>query len=118
MSPFFVALRVVIRCIRVKTLKYGPEFPASFGCIEDAKAFCRPFFNWYNQDHHHVGLGLMTPNQVHYGQSDAVYTARQDTLRRAFIENPRRFVKGKPMPPAKPTAVWINPPKPKPEIQA
>ena len=101
-----------------KTLKYRPEFPARFGCIEDARAFCRTFFNWYNQDHHHLGLGLMTPDQVHDGQADAIYAARQDTLRRAFRENPSRFVKGYPMPPAKPTAVWINPPKPKSNIQA
>src|SRR4051812_10703475 len=48
-----------------KTLKYQPEFPERFGCVEDAKDFCRRFFEWYNQHHHHAGLGLMTPNQVH-----------------------------------------------------
>ncbi len=93
-----------------KTLKYQPEFPKNFGCIEDAKAFCRRFFTWYNQDHHHVGLGLMTPDQVHYGQADAVYAARQDTLDKAFRENPERFVRKPPTPPAKPVAAWINPP--------
>ena len=101
-----------------KTLKYRPEFPASFGCIEDAQTFCRAFFDWYNRDHHHAGIGLMTPDQVHHGQTDAVYAARQETLRRAFNNNPERFVKGNPMPPAKPTAVWINPPPAKPPIQA
>ena len=93
-----------------KTLKYQPEFPKRFGCIEDAKAFCRRFFDWYNQDHHHAGLGLMTPNQVHYGQADAIYAARQDTLDQAFRANPERFVRKAPQPPAKPTAAWINPP--------
>jgi hypothetical protein len=53
-------------------------------CIEDAKTFCRSFFDWYNQDHHHAGIGLMTPNQVHYGQADEVYAARQKILERAF----------------------------------
>ena len=43
-----------------KTLKYQPRFPKRFGCIEDARSFCRPFFDWYNQDHHHAGIGLMT----------------------------------------------------------
>jgi len=52
-----------------KTLKYQPQFPQRFGCIEDAKTFCRSFFDWYNQDHHHAGIGLMTPDQVHYGQA-------------------------------------------------
>ena len=60
----------------------------------------------------------MTPNQVHFGQADEVYAQRQETLKIAFDANPNRFVNGKPTPPQKPTAVWINPPKSKPEIQA
>ena len=101
-----------------KTLKYRPQFPACCGCIEDARTFCRAFFDWYNQDHHHAGIGLMTPDQVHHGQTDTVYAARQETLRRAFSETPERFVKGNPTPPTKPTAVWINPPTNKPDSQA
>jgi putative transposase len=66
--------------------------------------------NWYNQDHHHSGIGLMTPDQVHYGQIEAVHLARQITLDQAFLENPSRFVNKPPVPPAKPTARWINPP--------
>jgi putative transposase len=93
-----------------KTLKYQPQFPQRFGCIEDAKMFCRNFFDWYNQDHHHAGIGLMTPDQVHYGQADEIYAARQKTLDRAFQFNPERFVKKPPKPPLKPTAAWINPP--------
>jgi putative transposase len=94
-----------------KTLKYQPEFPERFGCIEDAKDFCRRFFAWYNQDHHHAGIGLMTPDQVHYGQADDIHAARQRTLDHAFSTNPERFVKRPPQPPAKPVAVWINPPQ-------
>ncbi len=94
-----------------KTLKYQPAFPRRFGCIEDAKAFCRAFFAWYNQAHHHASLGLMTPDQVHPGRADAVNAARQATLDRAFAKHPERFVKQSPMPPHKPTAAWINPPR-------
>jgi hypothetical protein len=94
-----------------KNLKYQPQFPERFGCIEDARGFSRNYFGWYNEDHHHVGIGLMTPNQVHYGQVDAVYAARQGTLDRACREHPERFVNKTPTPPAKPTATWINPPK-------
>jgi putative transposase len=94
-----------------KTCKYQPQFPDRFGSIQDAKAFCRRFFEWYNVDHHHHGIGLMTPNQVHYGQADQVYARRLDTLQIAFAANPNRFVNSKPTPPPKPTAVWINPPK-------
>jgi putative transposase len=93
-----------------KTLKYQPRFPKRFGCVEDAKSFCRSFFDWYNKDHHHAGIGLMTPDQVHYGRTDAVHAARQYTLDRAFHANPQRFVNKPPMPPSKPTAAWINPP--------
>lgn len=101
-----------------KTLKYQPGFPKNFGCIEDARAFCRGFFDWYNREHRHSGIGLMTPDQVHFGQADAVYAARQLTLDHAFRENPTRFVNKPPTPPAKPTAAWINPPQPKPGEQA
>jgi putative transposase len=100
-----------------KTMKYQPQFPERFGCVQDAKIFCRHFFTWYNQDHHHLGVGLMTPDQVHYGQVDAVHAARQQTLDHAFLANPNRFVNKTPEPPSKPTAAWINPPTRKPTIQ-
>jgi len=101
-----------------KTLKYQPQFPKRFGCIQDAKAFCRHFFDWYNRDHHHLGIGLMTPDQVHYGQAAEVYAARQAILDSAFRLNPKRFVNKPPKPPQMPTAVWINPPANKPKIRA
>ena len=94
-----------------KTLKYQPRFPKCFGGIDDARQFCREFFAWYNQAHHHVGLGLMTPDQVHYGQADQIHAARQITLTAAFAAHPDRFVNKTPCPPEKPTAVWINPPQ-------
>ena len=101
-----------------KTMKYQPQFPQRFGCIQDAKAFCRSFFDWYNQEHHHAGIGLMTPDQVHYGQADAVHAARQSTLDGAFDRNPERFVRKEPEPPAKPIATWINQPSESQKIQA
>jgi putative transposase len=60
-----------------KTAKYHPTFPERFGSLEDARAWARPFFIWYNQEHHHSALGLLTPAQVHYGQADTVLAARQ-----------------------------------------
>ena len=77
------------------------------------RGFCRTFFDWYNHDYHHCRIGLMTPDQVHYGQIDAMYAARQVTLDQAFRANPEGFVKKPPIPPNKPTATWINPPTPK-----
>jgi transposase InsO family protein len=101
-----------------KTLKYQPQFPENFGCQEDAKEFCRVYFAWYNEKHHHSALGLMTPNQVHYGQADAIIAARQATLNRAYQAHPERFVLKPPVPPEKPVAVWINPPVSKANSEA
>jgi putative transposase len=93
-----------------KTLKYRPEFPERFGSIQDARAFCQVFFPWYNTEHHHSGIGLLTPEVLHYGRADEVIAQRQIVLSRAFQRNPERFVRAHPRPPAPPTAVWINPP--------
>lgn len=93
-----------------KTLKYRPEFPDRFGSIQDARSFCQVFFPWYNAQHHHSGIGLLTPEVLHYGRADDVISQRQVVLTAAFQRNPERFVRAHPKPPAKPTAVWINPP--------
>lgn len=39
-----------------KTLNYWPDFHDRFGSIEDARAHCRRFFHWYNQEHRHGWL--------------------------------------------------------------
>lgn len=96
-----------------KTLKYRPGFPKRFGSIQDARAFCRSFFAWYNAEHRHSGIGMLTPDQMHFGDTTRIQAQRQDVLDRAYALHPERFVKRRPTPPAIPTAVWINPP-PKP----
>ena len=91
-----------------KTLKYRPEFPSRFGCIEGAKAFCRTFFPLYNKEHHHSEIALFTPEQVHYGLTDKMQIKRSKFLFKAFRETPYRF-KGKvPIPPVLPESAWIN----------
>lgn len=94
-----------------KTLKYRPDFPERFGSLEDARAFCRTFFSWYNAEHRHVGIGLLTPEMVHHGRGEQVRAARQVVLDGAYAAHPERFVRKRPEPPPLPTAVWINPPK-------
>lgn len=94
-----------------KTLKYQPTFPRRFGSIEDGRAFCRWFFEWYNNEHHHSGIALMTPSTVHYGKGEACNQQRQIILNKAFALNPERFVRGSPQTIPLPEAVWINPPE-------
>lgn len=94
-----------------KTLKYRPEFPDRFGSIEDARAFCRQFFDWYNTQHRHSGIAMMTPETVHYGRAEIVRERRAKVLAEAFNAHPDRFVQGMPEPRAVPGAVWINPPQ-------
>jgi len=96
-----------------KTLKYRPDFPARFGSLEDARVFCQGFFAWYNGEHRHSGIGLMTPAAVHNGQASTVRDARQQVLSAAYAAHPERVVRKPPQPPSLPHAVWINPPKEK-----
>ena len=93
-----------------KTLKYRPQFPARFDSIEHARGFCRPFFDWYNHQHRHSGIGLMTPATVHYGRAEALHAERARVLDAAYAANPERFVRRPPTPPDVPTAAWINKP--------
>ena len=94
-----------------KTMKYRPEFPERFGSYQDARGFCGEFFPWYNHEHHHSGLGFLTPFEVHFGKAEQHREKRALVLRGAFEKNPKRFVRGLPRPPALPTQVWINKPK-------
>ncbi len=96
-----------------KTLKYRPEFPAQFGSIEDARAFCRGFFDWYNHDHYHSGIALLTPHSVHSGQAAVIVSRRDQVLQAAFERFPTRFKGQLPCAQPIPKAAWINPP-PKP----
>lgn len=92
-----------------KTLKYCPQFPDRFGSIEHARSFCRGFFPFYNSEHRHSALGLMTPESVHYGTAPQVRAARREVLLAAYAAHPERFTRP-PEPPTLPAAAWINPP--------
>lgn len=94
-----------------KTMKYRPEFPERFGCYQDAHRFCAEFFPWYNHEHHHSGLGYLTPYEVHYGLAQKRREQRTAVLQVAYEKNPQRFVHGLPKPALLPTAAWINKPK-------
>lgn len=93
-----------------RTLKYRPEFPDRFGSIQDARAFCLRFFPWYNDEHRHSALGLMTPAMVHYDQAPLIRQQRQTVLDAAYRAHPERFVRKAPRAPELQQEVWINKP--------
>jgi len=93
-----------------KTLKYRPGFPQRFGSLEDSRAFCRPFFRWYNTEHRHCGISFMTPEDVHHGRATQILESRTAALNAAFKNHPMRFKGKRPAPKPLPEAVWINPP--------
>lgn len=95
-----------------KTLKYRPGFPDRFDSILHSRSWARGFFPWYNHEHRHSGIALMTPAMVHYGQAQEARRQRAAVLAAAYAANPERFVRGLPRPPQLPSAAWINPPKP------
>lgn len=94
-----------------KTMKYRPDYPDRFGSQLEAREWSHNFFRWYNFEHHHTALGLLTPAVVHFGRAAEVLQQRQIVLQYAYDRHPERFVRGLPRPAALPEAVWINPPK-------
>jgi putative transposase len=95
-----------------RTLKYRPGFPPRFGSLQDARAFAQDFFAWYNQEHRHSGLGLLSPAVVHHGLAPAAIQRRRQVLDTAYRAHPERFVRRPPQPLPAPKEVWINKPQP------
>ena len=92
-----------------KTLKYRPDWPQRFDSVADAESHCEIFFGWYNDEHHHSGIGLLTPSDRHAGNGTRINTARQAVLDDAYRRHPERFPNGQPRAPKQPARVWINP---------
>jgi hypothetical protein len=93
-----------------KTMKYRPDVPDRFGSIEHGRSHCGDFFAWYNSEHRHGGLGLLTPHDVHHGLA-ARLQAHDGVLATAFAARPERFPAGAPSARAVPSEVWINKPQ-------
>lgn len=93
-----------------KTMKYRPHYPDRFGSIEDARALTGNFVHWYNEEHHHSGISLLTPSMLHHGQAPLIIEKRQSVLNAAYLIHPERFVKRPPKSPPAPAQVWINKP--------
>ena len=93
-----------------KTAKYRPEIPERFGCLEHARQVFGPLFDWYNTEHRHSGLAMVTPHDVHYGLAEHRLAERARVLAAAYAAHPERFPRGVPTPGRLPEAVWINKP--------
>ncbi len=93
-----------------KTVKYQPKFPATFVNLIEARLFCSRFFRWYNNEHRHSSIALLTPSDVHYGRVEEKTVLRQAVLDRAYAEHPERFVNGRPRPLRLAPASYINRP--------
>jgi putative transposase len=92
-------------------MKYRPTFPDRFANIEQARAFCRTFFPWYNHEHRHSGIALLTPADVHFGRAETIREQRAVTLNAAYADHPERFVRKPPVPLSLHVASYINPPE-------
>jgi putative transposase len=92
-----------------KTLKYCPAFPDRFDSVGHARRFCKTFFDYYNHQHYHSGIALLTPATVHNGCVRKVQAARARVLDTAFTANPERFSR-RPRPLRMPSRAWINDP--------
>ena len=93
-----------------KTLKYRPDFPQRFGCLQDAKVHCQRFFDWYNNQHLHSGIAMLTPASVHHGEAENILDHRHRVLTVAAERYPLRFKHQQPKQVAVADAVWINKP--------
>jgi len=93
-----------------KTMKFRPEVPERFGSVEDARATFRAVFAWYNNEHRHSGIAMLTPAMVHSGIGSQVLAARAAVLTQFYAAHPQRFVNQAPVPEVLPNQVWINPP--------
>jgi putative transposase len=92
-----------------KTFKYRPEMPERFGSVQDVRSTFALLFDWYNNRHYHSGIALLTPVDLHHGQTEAIIEARQRVLDCAFNAHPERFGR-RPTHPRPPAVSWINPP--------
>ena len=95
-----------------KTLKYRSTYPERFENILAARAWMHDFVLWYNHEHRHSGIALLTPADVHFGRSDERRDVRRNVLHAAYAAHPERFVDGAPEPLELAPAVFINPPEP------
>ena len=55
-----------------------------FANIHTATRFCRTFFRWYNDEHRHEGIAMLTPADVHHDRPEAMIASREHTLQMVY----------------------------------
>ncbi|MCK5199293.1 MAG: integrase core domain-containing protein [Spirochaetales bacterium] len=71
-----------------KTLKYTAGFPKYFTDLGHSRSWIADFVDWYNNKHRHSGIGYVTPNQRHSGESNMIMQKRNETIAKAYALNP------------------------------
>ena len=93
-----------------KAAKYHPSYPGRFATLDEALAWGRQFFGWYNHEHRHSGIAFLAPADVYYGRAEERLVHRHAVLQAAYLERPERFPHGPPKRQVLPAATYINPP--------
>lgn len=68
------------------TLKGRLDYPGRFESLDHAREWCTRFFHWYNDHHHHRGIGYVTPSQRHVGHHEQVLAQRAALKARCLAE--------------------------------
>jgi len=75
-----------------KTLKYRPEYPErAFENITAARCWVEGFVSWYNTEHRHSGIKLVTPEERHTGKDIDILAARVLVYKEAKKRHPERW---------------------------
>ena len=73
------------------TLKSRVEYPEFFNSIEEAERFVTEFVDWYNNEHLHSGIDMLTPHSVHFGYFQEILDRRNALLVKSREQHPERF---------------------------
>lgn len=66
------------------TVKTAPAYPAVFPTLDEARAYFRRFFHWYNEEHLHTRIGMVTPSQKHSGAWKRILAEREAIKAQTF----------------------------------
>ena len=93
-----------------RTLKYRPDYPSRpFESLEEAQGWVDGFVHWYNHEHLHSGIGMVSPAQRHDGTDVAVREARRVVTADAVKRHPLRWAGRAPRKWNAPAKVALNP---------